>query len=105
MGAAIYIPVPDPDCRDVTNRSDQVQIKTGMLYNINQKNAKFQQKNPSQHFCKISVCLWERVQSFLSTHSCPSDDSPPTLGKKQNQKTYHLLLQSTAHGSFFWASI
>lgn len=31
MGAAIYIPVPEPDCGDATKGSDQVEIKMGIV--------------------------------------------------------------------------
>lgn len=59
MGAAIYIPVPEPDCGDATKGSHQVEIKMGMLYNVQPKKSKVSTttKKPSQHFCSISVCL------------------------------------------------
>lgn len=56
MGAAIYIPVPDPDCRDVTNRSDQVQIKTGML---------------DMHQIKCKVSTKKSLSAFLQDQFLP----------------------------------
>lgn len=79
MGAAIYIPVPEPDCGDATKGSDQVEIKLGT-----KKKQRFNNNKKALSAFLHYQCLSVRVQSFLSIHSCPSDDFPSTPGKNNN---------------------
>lgn len=104
MGAAIYIPVPEPDCGDATKGSDQVEIKMGMLYNVNQKKAKFQQQQKSPlSISAVSVFVCESAE-LLEHPQLPIRWFPihPRQKQQQQQKTtQHLQLQSTTRGSCF----
>lgn len=86
MGAAIYIPVPEPDCGDATKGSYQVQIKMGMLYNVNQKKAKFQQQQKSPlSISAVSVFVCENAE-LLEHPQLPIRWFPIHPRQKQQKK-------------------
>lgn len=93
MGAAIYIPVPEPDCGDATKGSDQVEIKMGMLYNVNQKKAKFQQQqNSPLSISAVSVFVCESAE-LLEHPQLPIRWFPIHPRQKQQHNIYNYSQQ------------